>query len=202
MAQNEMKAKPALPERVRSMEGLGVGLLARMTRMVAGATALAVGIVRPTIARPRQRDALADGCMHEQLGQVGARLRHEYICGRCGTFERNAEAGSFDPFSWDDSTRHVFKKEGSVLSSERVRQIVIGLRPNTKESKRVSSFVTLQSSRIQHAQRPKAAVVVIATDKRTEKAVRNALQFAAMRHLRRLTFDMSGSRRQRGLGPE
>ena len=24
MAQNEMKAKPALPERVRSMEGLGV----------------------------------------------------------------------------------------------------------------------------------------------------------------------------------
>ena len=25
MAQNEMKAKPALPERVRSMEGLGVG---------------------------------------------------------------------------------------------------------------------------------------------------------------------------------
>ena len=27
MAQNEMKAKPALPERVRSMEGLGVTLL-------------------------------------------------------------------------------------------------------------------------------------------------------------------------------
>ena len=27
MAQNEMKAKPALPERVRSMEGLGVGCL-------------------------------------------------------------------------------------------------------------------------------------------------------------------------------
>ena len=26
MAQNEMKAKPALPERVRSMEGLGVRL--------------------------------------------------------------------------------------------------------------------------------------------------------------------------------
>ena len=26
MAQNEMKAKPALPERVRSMEGLGVGI--------------------------------------------------------------------------------------------------------------------------------------------------------------------------------
>ena len=25
MAQNEMKAKPALPERVRSMEGLGLG---------------------------------------------------------------------------------------------------------------------------------------------------------------------------------
>ena len=25
MAHNEMKAKPALPERVRSMEGLGVG---------------------------------------------------------------------------------------------------------------------------------------------------------------------------------
>ena len=25
MAQNEMKTKPALPERVRSMEGLGVG---------------------------------------------------------------------------------------------------------------------------------------------------------------------------------
>ena len=25
LAQNEMKAKPALPERVRSMEGLGVG---------------------------------------------------------------------------------------------------------------------------------------------------------------------------------
>ena len=27
MAQNEMKAKPVLPERVRSMEGLGVSLL-------------------------------------------------------------------------------------------------------------------------------------------------------------------------------
>ena len=26
MAQNEMKAKPALPERVRSMEGLGAGM--------------------------------------------------------------------------------------------------------------------------------------------------------------------------------
>ena len=26
MAQNEMKAKPALPERVRSMEGLGINL--------------------------------------------------------------------------------------------------------------------------------------------------------------------------------
>ena len=26
LAQNEMKAKPALPERVRSMEGLGVAL--------------------------------------------------------------------------------------------------------------------------------------------------------------------------------
>ena len=28
MAQNEMRAKPALPERVRSMEGLGVGFVA------------------------------------------------------------------------------------------------------------------------------------------------------------------------------
>ena len=27
MGKNEMKAKPALPERVRSMEGLGVGAL-------------------------------------------------------------------------------------------------------------------------------------------------------------------------------
>ena len=26
MAQNEMKAKPAVPERVRSMEGLGLGV--------------------------------------------------------------------------------------------------------------------------------------------------------------------------------
>ena len=26
LAQNEMKAKPALPERVRSMEGLGLGV--------------------------------------------------------------------------------------------------------------------------------------------------------------------------------
>ena len=30
MAQNEMKAKPALPERVRSMEGLGVNVALRM----------------------------------------------------------------------------------------------------------------------------------------------------------------------------
>ena len=30
MAQNEMKAKPALPERVRSMEGLGVWCLLRL----------------------------------------------------------------------------------------------------------------------------------------------------------------------------
>ena len=81
MAQKEMKAKPAPPERVRSMEGLGVGLLAGMTGMVAGAKALAVGIVRPAMARPRQRDTLTDGCMYDQLGQVGARLRHEYICG-------------------------------------------------------------------------------------------------------------------------
>ena len=29
LAQNEMKAKPALPERVRSMEGLGVAALGR-----------------------------------------------------------------------------------------------------------------------------------------------------------------------------
>ena len=32
MAQNEMKAKPALPERVRSMEGLGVSVLRTRSR--------------------------------------------------------------------------------------------------------------------------------------------------------------------------
>ena len=31
MAQNEMKAKPALPERVRSMEGLGVIVCPELT---------------------------------------------------------------------------------------------------------------------------------------------------------------------------
>ena len=31
MAQNEMKAKPALPERVRSMEGLGVTVCPELT---------------------------------------------------------------------------------------------------------------------------------------------------------------------------
>ena len=33
LAQNEMKAKPALPERVRSMEGLGVCFEARTDGM-------------------------------------------------------------------------------------------------------------------------------------------------------------------------
>ena len=49
MAQNEMKAKPALPERVRSMEGLGVAVCWRFIgsgwRCVAGDTKLvSIGI--------------------------------------------------------------------------------------------------------------------------------------------------------------
>ena len=38
MAQNEMKAKPALPERVRSMEGLGVWLEVLTARMAGSLT--------------------------------------------------------------------------------------------------------------------------------------------------------------------
>ena len=49
MAKNEMKAKPALPERVRSMEGLGVAVCWRFLgsgwRCVAGDTKLvSIGI--------------------------------------------------------------------------------------------------------------------------------------------------------------
>ena len=49
LAQNEMKAKPALPERVRSMEGLGAG----------GATALA--LTAETLAEPERRATLSIG---------------------------------------------------------------------------------------------------------------------------------------------
>ena len=45
MAQNEMEAKPALPERVRSMEGLGVA--ARRAR--AGAAVQAIAKVVPRL---------------------------------------------------------------------------------------------------------------------------------------------------------
>ena len=48
MAQNEMRAKPALPERVRSMEGLGVA---------GGTTALA--LAAETLAELEQRDTLS-----------------------------------------------------------------------------------------------------------------------------------------------
>ena len=50
MAQNEMKAKPALPERVRSMEGLGGA---------GGTTALA--FAAETVAEPERRDTLSLG---------------------------------------------------------------------------------------------------------------------------------------------
>ena len=48
MAQNEMKAKPALPERVRSMEGLGG----------AGGVA-AVALVAEALLEPGRRDSLS-----------------------------------------------------------------------------------------------------------------------------------------------
>ena len=44
MAQNEIKAKPALPERVRSMEGLGIALAAPPHGQAALLYLLAVGI--------------------------------------------------------------------------------------------------------------------------------------------------------------
>ena len=50
MAQNEMKAKPALPERVRSMEGLGG----------AGGTA-ALALAAETLAEPERRTTLCIG---------------------------------------------------------------------------------------------------------------------------------------------
>ena len=50
MAQNEMKAKPALPERVRSMEGLGG----------AGGTA-ALALAAETLAEPERRATLSIG---------------------------------------------------------------------------------------------------------------------------------------------
>ena len=50
MAQNEMKAKPALPERVRSMEGLGG----------AGGTA-ALALAAETLAEPERRATLRIG---------------------------------------------------------------------------------------------------------------------------------------------
>ena len=48
MAQNEMRAKPALPERVRSMEGLGGA---------GGAAALA--LAAETLVESEQRDTLS-----------------------------------------------------------------------------------------------------------------------------------------------
>ena len=50
MAQNEMKAKPALPERVRSMEGLGG----------AGGTA-ALALAAETLVEPERRATLSIG---------------------------------------------------------------------------------------------------------------------------------------------
>ena len=47
MAQNEMKAKPVLPERVRSMEGLGG----------AGGVA-ALALAAEAVAEPERRDTL------------------------------------------------------------------------------------------------------------------------------------------------
>ena len=50
MAQNEMKAKPALPERVRSMEGLGDA-----------GRAAALALATETLAEPERRGTLCIG---------------------------------------------------------------------------------------------------------------------------------------------
>ena len=50
LAQNEMKAKPALPERVRSMEGLGGAV-----------RAAALALAAETVAEPGRRDTLCIG---------------------------------------------------------------------------------------------------------------------------------------------
>ena len=49
MAQNEMKAKPALPERVRSMEGLGVARAVKPMPLIL------------RLARERLRDSRSNG---------------------------------------------------------------------------------------------------------------------------------------------
>ena len=70
MAQNEMKAKPALPERVRSMEGLGVGC---------GGAALTLPKRGPETAQSR-----TEGCVFIALNSArqlrGAVARAARIC--------------------------------------------------------------------------------------------------------------------------
>ena len=70
MAQNELKAKPALPERVRSMEGLGVGC---------GGAALTLPKREPETAK-----AGTEGCVFIALNSArqvsGAVARAARIC--------------------------------------------------------------------------------------------------------------------------
>ena len=84
MAQNEMRAKPALPERVRSMEGLGG----------AGGTA-ALALVAAKLAESEQRETLTVGVvfttgsvpelrpMRHRVGMPTLRLpiRFEFLLG-------------------------------------------------------------------------------------------------------------------------
>ena len=74
MAQNEMTAKPALPERVRSMEGLGVGC---------GGVPLTLPKSRPETAQ-----AATDGCVFIALHSARQ---------VCCTIARAARRGSCQP---------------------------------------------------------------------------------------------------------
>ena len=59
MAQNEMKDKPALPERVRSMEGLGVSVWNASLACIAGLQLL-LGCQATKALRERERPDLRD----------------------------------------------------------------------------------------------------------------------------------------------
>ena len=88
MAQNEMKAKPALPERVRSMEGLGVTVGRPQKRVI---LAFCIGFFSPASSVPHgqvleQWSFWLLACSSETLLRFAGRQ----LAGRAARFDRRS----------------------------------------------------------------------------------------------------------------
>ena len=172
MAQNEMKAKPALPERVRSMEGLGVVVIS--ARWNSG----------EPLREGEDPAPKADRYAIVEFIDLRISIGREGIEASYAIFSISSHEGDERP------TRNYLARVGneSVHLAD-INEAPILIRCTNAEQ-------VLCGKRLVGFGIPKAIWELLA-GKEIER-----LCAIGCHASRRLTFDMSGSRRRRGLGPE